>query len=173
MNKWEQIQNKIASQDEAKAITTSWKNNSEIVVFTNGCFDILHKGHVAYLAKAASLGDYLVVGVNADESVRRLKGESRPVNDQISRALVLAALESVDLVIIFDHDTPKELIEFLEPSVLVKGADYDANVIDENNPKYIVGSKAVKEAGGSVVTIELEEGFSTSNIISSIQKEGK
>ncbi|HLW38751.1 MAG TPA: D-glycero-beta-D-manno-heptose 1-phosphate adenylyltransferase [Brumimicrobium sp.] len=173
MNKWEQIQNKIATQDEAKAITSSWKNNSEIVVFTNGCFDILHKGHVAYLAKAASTGDYLVVGVNSDKSVKRLKGESRPINDQVSRSLVLAALESVDLVVLFENDTPKELIEFLHPSILVKGADYDANVTDENDPKYIVGSKAVKEAGGTVITIELEEGYSTSNVISSIQKEGR
>lgn len=169
MRKWEQIQYKIATQEEAKAITSSWKDNAEVVVFTNGCFDILHRGHVTYLAKAASKGNFLIIGLNSDKSVRRLKGKDRPINDQDSRALVLASLEVVDLVVIFEDDTPERLIEFLEPSVLAKGADYDATVTDENDPKYIVGSKAVKKAGGSVITIDLEEGFSTTKLISSIK----
>ncbi|SRR5690554_6000872 len=166
MTKWEQIKHKLVSQEEAKAIISSWKDNDRKVVFTNGCFDILHRGHVSYLAKAAALGSYLVVGVNADESVRRLnKAPGRPVNDQDSRALIIASLQVVDLVVIFENDTPQGLINFLEPSVLVKGADYDAKITDENHPKYIVGAKEVKATGGEVATIELEEGFSTTGII--------
>ncbi|HZH87447.1 MAG TPA: adenylyltransferase/cytidyltransferase family protein [Brumimicrobium sp.] len=166
MTKWEQIKHKLVTQEEAKAIITSWKDNDEKVVFTNGCFDILHLGHVTYLAKAASLGNYLVVGVNSDDSVKRLnKAPNRPVNNQESRALIIASLEAVDLVVIFENDTPKELIEFMQPSILVKGADYDPHVKDEKNPKYIVGSKEIIAAGGKVMTIELEEGYSTTGII--------
>ncbi|HLV40767.1 MAG TPA: adenylyltransferase/cytidyltransferase family protein [Brumimicrobium sp.] len=166
MTKWEQIKHKLVTQEEAKAIITSWKDNGEKVVFTNGCFDILHRGHVTYLAKAASLGNYLVVGVNSDDSVRRLeKAPNRPVNDQESRALIIASLEVVNLVVIFENDTPKELIKVMEPSILVKGADYDPTVTDENNPKYIVGANEINAAGGKVTTIELENGFSTTGII--------
>ncbi|RFC54395.1 D-glycero-beta-D-manno-heptose 1-phosphate adenylyltransferase [Brumimicrobium aurantiacum] len=166
MTKWEHIKHKLVSQEEAKTVISSWKNNEEKVVFTNGCFDILHRGHITYLAKAASKGDYLVVGVNADDSVKRLnKAPNRPVNDEQSRALVIASLEVVDLVVIFENDTPKELIETIEPSILIKGADYDADIEDESNPKYIVGAKEVKAAGGTVDTIDLEEGFSTTRII--------
>ena len=162
MTQWEQIKHKLVSQEEAKAIISSWKDNDEKVVFTNGCFDILHLGHVTYLAKAASLGNYLVVGVNADESVKRLnKAPNRPVNNQDSRALIIASLEAVDLVVIFNNDTPKELIEFLQPSILVKGSDYDPKITDETHPKYIVGRKEVIAAGGEVIAIELEEGYST------------
>jgi len=170
MTKWEQIQYKIVTQEEAKAIITSWKDNDEIVVFTNGCFDILHRGHVTYLAKAASEGDFLVVGVNSDASVRRLdKGANRPVNDEESRALIVASLEAVDLVIVFEKDTPKELIEFIEPSILVKGADYDAKIQDPKNPKYIVGSNEMREIGGKVMTIPLEEGYSTTGLIQKLK----
>jgi rfaE bifunctional protein nucleotidyltransferase chain/domain len=166
MTKWEQIKHKLVNQEEAKAITASWKDNGEKVVFTNGCFDILHRGHVTYLAKAASLGSYLIVGVNSDDSVKRLnKAPNRPINDGESRALIIASLEVVDLVVIFENDTPKELIEVMEPSILVKGADYDPLVTDEKDPKYIVGAKEIIAGGGKVMTIELEEGFSTTEII--------
>nr|WP_299204475.1 D-glycero-beta-D-manno-heptose 1-phosphate adenylyltransferase [uncultured Brumimicrobium sp.] len=166
MTKWEQIKHKLVTQEEAKAIISSWKDNGEKVVFTNGCFDILHRGHVTYLAKAASIGNYLIVGVNSDDSVRRLnKAPNRPVNDQESRALIIASLEVVDLVVIFENDTPKELIEFMKPSILVKGADYDADLRDESDPKYVVGANEVKAYGGTVMTIDLEEGFSTTGII--------
>lgn len=170
MTKWEQIKHKLVSEEAAKAIITSWKDGNRKVVFTNGCFDILHRGHITYLAKAASLGSYLVVGVNADESVRRLnKAPGRPVNDQESRALIIASLEVVDLVIIFENDTPKELINVISPSILVKGADYDSEVTDESDPKYIVGSKEIIALGGSVQTIDLEEGFSTTGIIEKLK----
>ncbi len=169
MTKWELIKHKIATQEEAQTVVSSWKDNDEKVVFTNGCFDILHRGHVTYLAKAGSLGDYLVVGVNSDQSVKsQNKGSNRPINDEDSRALLIAALEVVDLVVIFENETPKELIEIIAPSVLVKGADYNAEEKDETSPQYIVGSKEVRAAGGEVATIELEVGYSTTNIIRKI-----
>ena len=130
---------------------------SETVVFTNGCFDILHRGHVEYLAHARSLGDRLVVGLNSDASVRRLKGPTRPLNDQEDRGLVLAALESVDAVTIFDEETPLALIVALLPDVLVKGGDY--------RPETIVGAREVVDAGGRVVVSPLVPGRSTTNLI--------
>jgi rfaE bifunctional protein nucleotidyltransferase chain/domain len=127
------------------------------VVFTNGCFDILHRGHVEYLAQAADMGDVLVVGLNTDASVRRLKGEGRPVNNEGARALVLAALGFVDAVELFDEDTPYELIKAVHPDVLVKGADY--------KPEEIVGYDIVTSYGGTVATIPLVEGYSTTGLI--------
>lgn len=171
MTKWEQVQHKMVTQEEANAIITSWKDDEKKVVFTNGCFDILHRGHVTYLAKAANLGSYLVVGLNSDESVKRQnKSPERPINDEDSRALVIASLEFVDLVVIFENDTPLDLIKLLKPSILVKGADYDAAEKDENSKQYIVGSKEVKAEEGEVQTIELEEGFSTTKIIEKLRK---
>jgi rfaE bifunctional protein nucleotidyltransferase chain/domain len=128
------------------------------VVFTNGCFDILHRGHVEYLAAARSLGDALVVGLNSDDSVRRLKGADRPLNPQADRALVLAGLESVSAVVVFADDTPLRLIRALRPDVLVKGGDYSRDTI--------VGSDDVEAAGGSVVVIPLVPGRSTTSILS-------
>lgn len=130
------------------------------VVFTNGCFDILHRGHVEYLAKAADMGDVLVVGLNTDASVRRLKGESRPVNNQEARALVLASLNFVDAVVLFDEDTPYELIKAVRPDVLVKGADY--------KPEEIVGYDIVTSYGGKVEVVDLVEGYSTTQLLSLI-----
>ena len=130
---------------------------SSTVVFTNGCFDILHRGHVEYLAYARSLGDALVVGLNSDRSVRALKGEGRPINPVQDRAIVLAGLESTDAVVIFDEDTPLSLIESLLPDVLVKGGDYA--------PDQIVGAAEVEAAGGKVVVAQLLEGRSTSQTI--------
>lgn len=166
MNHWEKLQHKIVSSVTAKTICSSWLEDDKEVVFTNGCFDLLHKGHVSYLAQAADEGHFLVVGLNSDASVKRQgKGEERPINDEQARAAVLAGLSFVHLVVIFDEDTPLNLIKELTPSVLVKGADYDANETDETAKTYIVGSKEVKENQGRVVTIPLEEGFSTTNIV--------
>ena len=132
------------------------------VSFTNGCFDILHKGHIASLSQAAAAARFLVVGVNSDASTKKLKGEGRPVNDENSRALLLAALVIVDAVVIFDEDTPLELIKAIKPDVLVKGGDYK---LEE-----IVGAKEVMEAGGKVIINPVVEGFSTTGLLAKIQK---
>lgn len=134
-----------------------WKFKDYKVVFTNGCFDILHRGHVEYLAKAASLGDVLVVGLNTDSSVTRLKGASRPIQDESSRAFILASLGFVGKVVLFEEDTPFELIKFIQPDILVKGSDYKA--------EDIVGYDVVKNKGGEIVTIDLVEGYSTTAIV--------
>ncbi len=157
-----QLLNKIQTLPLLKTMVTSWQKEGKKVVFTNGVFDLLHIGHVTYLAKAAELGDKLIIGLNADSSVRRIKGESRPVNDQSSRAALLAALFFVDGVVIFEEDTPLELITALMPDVLVKGADYSI----EN----IVGGKEVIANGGEVKTIQFVEGYSSTSIINKIKE---
>ena len=146
---------KLLTRDQA--VARFGRPRTERVVFTNGCFDILHRGHVEYLAGARRLGDRLVVGLNGDESVRRLKGTGRPVNGFEDRAIVLAALAAVDAVVRFDDDTPLRLIEALLPDVLVKGGDYRA--------EEIVGANEVVAAGGEVVVAPLVPGRSTSGII--------
>ena len=128
----------------------------------NGCFDVLHLGHIEYLSQARELGDILIVGLNSDDSVRRIKGAHRPVNKEEARAVILAALSFVDAIVVFDENTPLELIKFVQPDVLVKGKDYDG--------KEIVGSDVVKARGGEVVTIELTKGYSTSHTIELAQK---
>lgn len=153
---------KIKSLSEAKELRQEWRGQKEKVVFTNGCFDLLHLGHVDYLEKAKNLGQRLIVGLNTDASVRRFKGEERPLQDEVSRARVMAALQFVDAVVLFDEDTPLQLIECLTPDVLVKGGDYLA----EN----IVGADIVKATGGNVKTITFAEGYSTTRIINKIQK---
>lgn len=147
--------NKVLTRDELLA--RYGRPRTQRVVFTNGCFDILHRGHAEYLHRARSLGDVLVVGLNSDESVRRLKGPSRPVNPQEDRAYVLAALDAVDVVTVFDEDTPRELISALLPDVLVKGGDYRL--------EDIVGADEVTEAGGEVVVAPLVPGRSTTSIL--------
>jgi rfaE bifunctional protein nucleotidyltransferase chain/domain len=142
-----------------------WKLEEKRVVFTNGCFDILHKGHISYLAQTADFGDKLIVAINSDSSVKRLdKGSSRPIQDEKSRALIIAALNFVDAVVLFDQDTPFDLIQDIKPDVLVKGGDYDPLISDKNNPKYIVGSDIVKSNGGKVEVIQFVDGYSTSKI---------
>lgn len=154
--------NKIKSLAQGKAQAEEWRNQGQKIVFTNGCFDILHLGHVDYLEKAAGLGDRLVIGLNTDDSVSRFKGPERPIQDQNSRARILSSLQFVDMVILFNEDTPLELISSLIPDVLVKGSDYLA----EN----IVGAEVVKKSGGEVKTIDFVSGYSTSRIIEKIKK---
>jgi D-beta-D-heptose 7-phosphate kinase/D-beta-D-heptose 1-phosphate adenosyltransferase len=155
-------QTKILDLDKLKRQIASWKATGKTVAFTNGCFDILHQGHIYSLSQAASEADYLIVAVNSDASVKRLgKGDNRPINNEESRAILLASLSVVDAVIIFDEDTPLELITIILPDVLVKGGDY---TIEE-----IAGSKEVIANGGRVVINKIIEGFSTTNIIQKIQ----
>lgn len=158
----EKTSEKIKPTAEAKKKVAEWKSKGERVVFTNGCFDILHLGHVDYLEKARNLGDRLIVGLNTDSSVGRFKGPHRPVQDQQSRARILSSLQFVDMVVLFDEDTPLELISTLVPDVLVKGSDYLA--------EDIVGADVVRKAGGEVRTIDLVKGYSTSKVIEKIRK---
>jgi len=161
MNELQRIEGKIKKQDEAKNIVQKWIDKGEKVAFTNGCFDIVHRGHVEYLSKAKDLGTKLVLGLNTDASVRRLKGDSRPVVDEQSRAILLGALQFIDLVVFFDEDTPYELIKALQPDILVKGSDYKA--------EDIVGYDIVTAKGGKVETIDFVEGFSTTTIVEKIK----
>ncbi len=140
---------------------TEWKHQDKKVVFTNGVFDLIHIGHITYLAKAAELGHKLIIGLNSDDSVRRLKGPTRPVNNQHSRAMLLAAFFYIDAVVIFDEDTPQQLIGTLLPNVLVKGADYQI----EN----IAGAREVLANGGEVKTITFVDGYSSTAIINKIK----
>ncbi len=145
-----------------KFLSEKKKLKNKKVVFTNGCFDILHRGHVDYLDKAKKFGDILVVGLNSDKSVKRIKGGGRPINSESDRAFVLSGLESVDYIVIFNEDTPEKLITAIEPDVLVKGGDWKL--------KDIVGADFVKRRGGSVRRIRIVEGKSTTNVIDKIGK---
>lgn len=137
------------------------KSDQKKIVFTNGCFDILHSGHVFYLQEAKKLGDILILGLNSDASVRRLKGEKRPINSELDRAIVISALKCIDYVVIFEEDTPLELIERIIPDVLVKGGDYDKNKV--------VGKEIVENNGGEVIIIPFVDGKSTTNIINKMR----
>lgn len=157
------IKSKINNRTDAARAVKDWQIGGQKVVFTNGCFDLVHRGHVEYLNAAAAKGDKLVLGLNSDASVKRLKGENRPIVDEESRAVLLAAFQFIDMVVLFDEDTPYELIKALQPDVLVKGADYKA--------EDIVGYDIVMQKGGSVETITFVEGFSTTNIVEKIANE--
>jgi D-glycero-beta-D-manno-heptose 1-phosphate adenylyltransferase len=151
------IKKKIQVFPAFKFVLNQWRFKDEKIVFTNGCFDILHQGHIDYLSKAADLGTKLIVGVNTDSSVRRLgKGKSRPIQDEQSRALIIAALGCVSAVVIFDEDTPYELIKIVQPHILVKGSDY---TIDQ-----VAGADIVINNGGRVALIDYLPGYSTSAI---------
>jgi D-beta-D-heptose 7-phosphate kinase/D-beta-D-heptose 1-phosphate adenosyltransferase len=152
--------NKIMPKEKLKAELNRLKHHGKIIVFTNGCFDILHAGHVRYLNEAKRCGDVLVVGLNSDRSVRSIKGDTRPVVTQDDRAYVLAALESVDYVTLFDEETPLRLIEYLEPHMLVKGGDWTEETV--------VGGEAVRQRGGSVKILPLMTGRSTTALIEKI-----
>ena len=158
MNKFELLSKKIATNKaDLLRLVNIYKFQNKKIVFSNGCFDIIHRGHIEYLAKAASFGDVMIIGLNTDNSVRRLKGSNRPLQDEKARALVMASLSFVNNIILFDEDTPYDLINFLKPDILVKGSDYSVETI--------VGADIVLKNGGKVETIELVEGYSTSKII--------
>ena len=161
MNNLEIIKSKILNRDRLKNQLAVWRFKDQKIVFTNGCFDLLHLGHIDYLSKAKDHGNVLIVGVNTDASVRRLKGENRPVTDEISRSVIMASLQFVNAVVLFDEDTPYELIKLVQPDVLVKGSDYQ--------PEDIVGYDIVKAKSGEIVTIDFLEGYATTGIIEKIK----
>ena len=156
MNNLERIHTKIYDRKNLENQLAIWRFQSKKIVFTNGCFDLLHLGHIDYLSKAKDLGDILIIGVNTDNSVRRLKGAARPITDENSRSLIIASLQFVSAVVLFDEDTPYELIKQVQPDVLVKGSDY--------KPEDIVGFDIVKAKGGETVTIDYLDGYSTSDL---------
>jgi rfaE bifunctional protein nucleotidyltransferase chain/domain len=157
----QRLSSKLFELPSLQAQLLEWQQHGEKVVFTNGVFDLIHIGHISYLAKAAELGHKLVIGLNSDDSVKRLKGPTRPVNNQHSRAMLLAAFFYIDAIVIFDEDTPQKLISILLPDVLVKGADYQI----EN----IAGAKEVLANGGEVKTITFVDGYSSTAIINKIK----
>lgn len=157
------IAHRIKSWAEIEKLAEDIHSKEEKIVFTNGCFDILHFGHVSYLEEAKSCGDILIVGLNSDESVSRLKGPTRPINSQSERAYVLCGLKPVDYVVIFDQETPYDLIKLIKPNVLVKGGDW--------KPSQIVGSDIVLGNGGEVKSLLFQAGFSTTNLIEKITED--
>jgi len=163
MSYLDQIQSKLLSIPAARALRRDWAKAGEKVVFTNGCFDILHYGHLHYLAQARDLGDRLVIGLNADDSVSRLKGPNRPIQDINTRQMMLASLEFVDGVVLFEEDTPLNLIKSILPDVLVKGGDY--------TPDTIVGAQEVQVAGGEVKVLSFIPGYSTTSIEQKIKEQ--
>ncbi len=158
----QKVESKIVSRLEAAKTILTWQAQGQQVVFTNGCFDLLHKGHIHYLCEAASLGQKLVLGVNSDASVQILKGPSRPINSEESRAAMLACLFFVDLVVVFNEETPEILIHTISPNILVKGGDYAIN--------NIVGAEHVLANGGKVLALSFIDGFSSTDIINKIKK---
>ena len=160
MKKSDTLKERIFSREELMQEVKRLRLKSKTIVFTNGVFDILHEGHIAVLTEAATFADVLIVGVNSDTSVKKLKGDSRPVNSEDSRALIIASLIMVDAVVIFNEETPLELIKMITPDVLVKGGDYTTETV--------VGAKEVIANGGRVEIILIREGFSTTNIINKI-----
>ena len=160
MKQTDAVKNRILDRQELIKEVVRLRLKSKTIAFTNGVFDILHEGHIAVLSKAASFADVLIVGLNSDASVKNIKGEDRPVNNENSRALILASLIMVDNVVMFEEDTPIEIIKFIQPDVLVKGGDYDLDTI--------VGAKEVMGNGGRVEIVPLKEGFSTTSIIKKI-----
>ncbi|RLD35855.1 MAG: D-glycero-beta-D-manno-heptose 1-phosphate adenylyltransferase [Bacteroidetes bacterium] len=162
MNHLEHIESKIWHMNQEFELQLAvWRFHEHKIVFTNGCFDLLHLGHIDYLAKAAAEGTLMIVGMNSDESVQRIKGDSRPIKDEKSRAMTLAAVGFVGAVVIFDEDTPEKLIEMVQPDILVKGKDYEV--------KDIIGADIVEKKGGQIITMDLVEGYSTSAIIDKIR----
>ncbi|MBT6438848.1 MAG: D-glycero-beta-D-manno-heptose 1-phosphate adenylyltransferase [Flavobacteriales bacterium] len=162
MNHLSQIRNKLIGSYKIVALTKEWKKDGETIVFTNGCFDLLHLGHIEYLARAASLGSKFIIGLNSDQSVKTLgKGGLRPIKDQKTRATILAALEFVSAVVIFNEDTPYQLISSILPNILVKGGDWEIDAI--------AGADVVTKNGGQVKSIPFVEGYSTTNYVEIIQ----
>ena len=162
MNSLQQIRNKIITLKDYDNLLKDNNFKNKTKVFTNGCFDLVHRGHIEYLAQAADYGDLLIIGLNSDDSVRRIKGNHRPLIDQEARAILLAALSFIDYIIVFQEDTPYNLIKAVQPDVLVKGSDYQ---IDD-----IVGAGIVKAKGGKIITIDFIPGYSTSLIEKKIKE---
>jgi rfaE bifunctional protein nucleotidyltransferase chain/domain len=162
MNKYTLIKSKIVTGIDLMRLLSIYRFKNQKIVFTNGCFDLIHLGHVKYLSQAADLGNILIVGLNSDSSVIKIKGHGRPVLDQESRALTLAAFSFVNNIVLFDEETPYKLIKQIMPDILVKGGDY--------NPEEIVGYDIVKENGGEIKMLDFIEGYSTSDIIERINK---
>ncbi|MBT6649992.1 MAG: D-glycero-beta-D-manno-heptose 1-phosphate adenylyltransferase [Flavobacteriales bacterium] len=162
MSHLNKINSKIFSLDDLKNQVNAWKQAGEEVVFTNGCFDIIHRGHIEVLAQTADLGDRLIIGLNSDTSIQKLKGKNRPIIEEQSRAILLASLEFVDAVVIFSEDTPLKLISALLPDVLAKGGDYEIETI--------VGHEIVQQNGGKVKLVPFVDGFSSTTIIEKIKK---
>jgi D-beta-D-heptose 7-phosphate kinase/D-beta-D-heptose 1-phosphate adenosyltransferase len=162
MKKKSRINHKIFDRDTLAQKVAAWKKEGSKIVFTNGCFDILHKGHLQVLQESASFGDILIVGLNTDASVKKLKGDQRPVNDEAFRTLMMANLEIVDAVTVFPEDTPLELIKKIRPDVIVKGGDY--------TPEQVVGCEVVLLNGGEIKIVPIVKGYSTTAIIDAIQK---
>lgn len=154
---------KIFTLPQLQEQVNTWRSQGQKIVFTNGCFDLLHLGHVDYLEKARQLGDKLVLGLNTDASISRIKGPSRPLQDEMSRARIMASLLFIDAVVLFDENTPLELIEAVQPDILVKGDDYTI--------ESIVGHEVVLGRGGEVRTVPLVKGYSTTNIVKKIEKQ--
>jgi rfaE bifunctional protein nucleotidyltransferase chain/domain len=162
MNAHTTLAHKIFSLSDLVTQVQNWKAEGRKVVFTNGCFDLLHAGHIAYLTEAANLGDILIVGLNSDHSVQRIKGPERPINDENTRSAVLAGMFFIDALVFFSDDTPLEVIKALKPDVLVKGGDYEIN--------QIVGAKEILKNGGSVKVLSFLPGYSSTSIIEKIRR---
>ena len=159
----QRIQSKVFQRvEDLLGLTQKWKENNDSIVFTNGCFDILHRGHLDYLEQISRMGDRLIIGLNSDASVSRLKGEDRPINNERDRGYILASLAHVDAVVLFEDDTPLKLISSLLPDILAKGGDYEVS--------NIVGAKEVKENGGQVLTVPIIYQVSTSSILEKIKR---
>jgi len=161
MSHLNKLTQKIYALEELENKVNAWKQAGEEVVFTNGCFDIIHRGHIEVLAQTADLGDKLIVGLNSDSSIQKLKGKNRPIIDEQSRAILLASLSFIDAVVLFSEETPLNLISTLKPDVLAKGGDYEIETI--------VGHKIVQENGGKVILVPFVDGFSSTTIIDKIK----
>ena len=162
MNNFKNIKSKIYSLSDLKIQSDKWKKKGKKLVFTNGCFDLVHRGHLEVLANTADLGDKLIIGLNSDSSIKHLKGENKPIMDEISRAILLASLQFVDAVVFFSEETPYKLIETLVPDVLAKGGDYKVTEI--------AGREVVLENGGEVILVPFIDGFSSTNIVEKIKQ---
>ena len=162
MNNLKNIKSKIYSLSDLKIQSDKWKENGEKIVFTNGCFDLVHRGHIEVLANTADLGDRLIIGLNSDSSIKNLKGENRPIINETSRAILLSSLQFVDAIVFFSDETPLNLIKTLIPDILAKGGDY--KVTD------IAGNEVVLENGGEVILVPFINGFSSTNIIEKIKQ---
>lgn len=163
MTNLQNIKSKIYTLPELVEQSKIWRGKGEKIVFTNGCFDLIHLGHIEILARSSDFGDKLIIGVNSDLSIKKLKGENRPIIEESSRIKQLSALEFVDAVVLFDEDTPLKLIETIKPDVITKGGDYTA--------KNIVGNEVVSQKNGEVIIIPLTQGYSTTSILNKIKND--